>query len=362
MTIRALFLAPYPMEAASTRFRATQFFPYLEAHGVSCELASMMTAREFSTFYSAKGRLEKAVRLISGGVAQALRTLQARRFDVIVVQRGALIFGPPILEWIFAKVARVPLVFDFDDAIWLQDPFSTWGRLAKLTKWPSKVSEIVSMASQVVVCNGYTRDFALRFARPEVISVIPTVVDAELFHPSAKDRSAEPAVGWIGTHSTARYLAEIVEPIRQAAVGRRFRLKIVGSARDWAVPGVDLVTQPWSLATEVADYQSLDIGLYPVRDDEWGRGKTGFKPVVYMSSGVACVASPVGGVSEFLRDGVNGRLAATANEWRDTIAELVDEPRQRERLAAEGRRTIVDWYSLEKQAPRLLEVLRVAAR
>jgi glycosyltransferase involved in cell wall biosynthesis len=280
----------------------------------------------------------------------------------VVVQRGALIFGPPILEWILARVARVPLVFDFDDAIWLQDPYSTWGRLATLTKWPSKVRDIVSMASQVVVCNAYTRDFALQVALPEAVTVIPTVVDADLFHPIDKDGSALPTVGWIGTHSSAQYLAEIVEPIRQAAVGRRFRLKIVGSAREWMLPDVDVTAKPWSLATEVADYQSLDIGLYPVRDDEWGRGKTGFKPVVYMSSGVACIASPVGGVTEFLRDGVNGRLASRAEEWRDAIAELADGPTLRERLAAEGRRTVVDWYSLDKQAPRLLGVLQAAVR
>jgi glycosyltransferase involved in cell wall biosynthesis len=350
------------MEAASTRFRATQFFPFLEAHGVSCELASMMTAQEFATFYSTTGRLKKAVRLIGGGVTQALRTAQARRFDVVIVQRGALIFGPPILEWILARVARVPLVFDFDDAIWLQDPISVWGRLATLTKWPSKVREIVAMASQVVVCNAYTRDFAIQFARPERVTVIPTVVDTDLFHPIEKDGSAEPTVGWIGTHSTARYLAELVEPIRQAAVGRRFRLMIVGSARAWTIPGVDVIAKPWSLATEVADYQSLDIGLYPVRDDEWGRGKTGFKPVVYMSSGVACIASPVGGVTEFLKDDVNGRLASTAEEWRVALAQLVDDPAGRERLAVEGRRTVVGWYSLDKQGPRLLEVLRAAVR
>jgi glycosyltransferase involved in cell wall biosynthesis len=97
-----------------------------------------------------------------------------------------------------------------------------------------------------------------------------------------------------------------------------------------------------------------------VRDDDWGRGKTGFKPVVYMSSGAACVASPVGGVTEFLRDRTNGLLASSVADWRDAVAELVDNQALRERLAAEGRRTVVEWYSLEKQAPRLLEVLRAA--
>jgi glycosyltransferase involved in cell wall biosynthesis len=253
------------------------------------------------------------------------------------------------------------LVFDFDDAIWLWDPVSAWGWIARATKFPSKVAQIVRLASHVIVCNEFTRDYALRFKTSAAVSVIPTVVDADTFHPDAHDDSAKPVVGWIGTHSTAHYLDAIMAPLQQVHAKHPFTLKIVGSGRSWTVPGLDIVSQPWSLATEVRDYQSLDVGLYPVRDDEWGRGKTGFKPVVYMSTGAACVASPVGGVVEFVRPGVNGLLASSSEEWRASVEVLLTDREMRERLVAEGRKTVTDWYCLRVQAPRLLSILESAA-
>jgi glycosyltransferase involved in cell wall biosynthesis len=359
--LRALFLAPYPHQAASTRFRATQYFPFLEDHGVSCHLASLLTPREFAAFYQTGQRAAKATKLLLGAVRQTLRALGSSRFDVVVVQRGALLFGPPILEWLIARVSRTPLVFDFDDAIWLQDPVSSWGRLATAAKFPSKVAQIVQMARHVIVCNGYTRDYALRFRSAEAVTVIPTVVDAEHFRPLERPEGSRPVVGWIGTHSTAPYLQEIAEALREAATESPFTLKVVGAGRDVAISGVAVLNKPWSLAEEVSDYQSLDVGLYPVRDDAWGRGKTGFKPVVYMSCGVACIASPVGGVTEFMTHGVNGLLANSPAEWRDALISLVTDHELRERLGAGGRATVLDSYSLRAQAPRLLRVLKEAA-
>ncbi len=359
--LRALFLAPYPHEAASTRFRATQYFPFLEENGVSCQLASLLSSRDFKTFYAPGGRLGKAARLVASAVKQSLRALSSSRFDVVFVQRGALLFGPPVLEWLIATANRTPVVFDIDDAIWLQDPVSAWGRLARLSKFPSKVAQIIRMSRHVIACNAYARDYALTLRTPDEITVIPTVVDAEVFQPTNHSNSNLPVVGWIGTHSTSRYLDEIIDPLRQAAEQHKFILKIVGSGRDWNVPGADVVAKAWSLPDEVADYQSLDIGLYPVRADEWGKGKSGFKPVVYMSCGAVCIASPVGGVTEFVRDGENGVLATSAEDWSDALVRLLADQRLRRRLGSAARQTILDFYCLRVQAPRLLQVLQQAA-
>jgi glycosyltransferase involved in cell wall biosynthesis len=359
--LRVLFLAPYPEQAASTRFRATQFFPYLREHGVHCDLSSLLTAEQFGTFYSRRGRVGKARSLLTGAIQQTLRTLTARHYDIVVVQRGALLFGPPVLEWLVAKTSGASLVFDFDDAIWLADPVSAWGWLARATKFPSKVAHIVRLASHVIVCNSYTRDYARQFKPADAVSVIPTVVDADIFAPATRRETGVPVVGWIGTHSTAQYLDAIIEPLRQVRAKHEFILKIVGSGRDWLVPGLDILAQPWTLETETNDYQSLDIGLYPVRDDEWGHGKTGFKPVVYMATGAACVASPVGGVLEFLRHGRNGFLASSRNEWRDSVSALLEDHGLRRRIASEARTTVTDWYCLRVQAPRLLSILERTA-
>jgi glycosyltransferase involved in cell wall biosynthesis len=359
--LRALFVAQYPEQAAATRFRFVQYFPFLEQHGVSCRLASLMTPQEFAAFYQPGHRAVKATRLLIGGIRQTLEALGSSRFDVVVVQRGALLLGPPVLEWLMARVNRTPLVFDFDDAIWLEDPAYPWGRLGTLAKFPSKVGQIVRMARHVIVCNGYTRDYALRFRSTDAVTVIPTVADADQFRPVERPEKSRPVVGWIGTHSTAHYLEEIAGPLREAASGSSFTLKVVGAGRDIEMQGVSVLNKPWSLADEVADYQSLDVGLYPLRDDAWGRGKTGFKPVLYMSCGVACVASPVGGVTEFMRHGVNGLLAKSPTEWRDAVISLVSSNELRQRLGEGGRATVLGSYSLRAQAPRLLRVLSEAA-
>ncbi len=359
--LRALFLAPYPHEAASTRFRATQYFPFLEDHGVSCHLASLLTSRDFVTFYTPGGRVGKAARLFARAVEQSLRALSSSRFDVVFVQRGVLLFGPPVLEWLMVKANRAPLIFDIDDAIWLQDPVSAWGGLARLSKFPSKVAQIIRMSRHVIACNAYARDFAVKFRLPGDVTVIPTVVDADVFRPARHSNINLPVVGWIGTHSTSRYLSEVIDPLRKAAERHKFILKIVGSGRDWNIPGVEVIAKAWSLQEEVADYQSLDIGLYPVRADEWGKGKSGFKPVVYMSCGAACIASPVGGVTEFIRDGENGVLARSSEDWSDALMRLLADERLRLRLGSAARQTILDFYCLRVQAPRLLHVLEQAA-
>lgn len=358
--LRALFLSVYPREAAATRFRITQFFPFLERNGVSCELVTMLGGGAFRRLYARGTPAAKAGMVLAGGLRQVVRAVRANAPDLVFVQRGALPFGPPILESWLARVRGIPLVYDFDDAIWLQDPRSPGGPLARAARWPWKVGQIVRMARHVVVCNEFTRDFALRSKGAADVTVIPTVVDANEFRPPA-GRRVEARVGWIGTHSTARYLEGIVGPIRDAAARQPFPLTIIGSGRDWRIPGVDVHAKAWSLDEEVSDYQSLDVGLYPVADEEWGWGKTGFKPVVYMSSGAVCLASPVGGVTEFLRHGENGLLASTPEEWRDGLVALISDEALRRRLSDAGRQTVLDRYCLAVQAPRLLDVLRRAA-
>lgn len=358
--LRALFLATYPATAAATRFRFTQFFPYLEGNGIECTLSSFLSEREFSQLYLPRDRARKAIRLLAGGVRRVLEAFRARAFDVAVVQRSAMLYGPPLMEWLIARVLRVPLVYDFDDAIWIQEPSPVWGRWATWAKFGGKTEQLIRMASEVVVCNGYTRDYALRATDPARVTVIPTVVDPLVFTPRPHDAEAPPVVGWIGTHSTAKYLWSLAGPL--AAANRRapFRMKVVGAGAPFAVDGVQVENKPWRLDEEVADYQSLDVGLYPVTDDAWGHGKTGFKPILYMSSGAACISSPVGGVTEFVRDGENGLFARDAAQWEERIVPLVTDRRLRERIAAAARRTVVEAYSLQVQAPRLAAVLRRA--
>ena len=361
--IRALFLTSYPESAAATRLRFSQFFPLLAEAGIECTLYSFLSEGLFRDLYRSRNPLSVGSRLVTAAARQLLETVRMRRYDVVVVQRNASLFGPPLVEWMAVRGLRIPLVYDFDEAIWLTDRSERWGGWVSKLKCRNKTDQLIAMARHVVVGNGYVREYVLR-ARPEGdVTVVPMVVDVDELRPRNDRAPGRPLViGWIGTHSTARYLEAIAPALAACAARAEFRVKVVGAGPDFRLPGVPIENKEWRLADETADFQNLDIGLYPVADDEWGRGKSGLKPVSYMSCGLPCISSPVGGVTEFLVDGVNGLFARSVPEWEEALKRLIGDEGLRRRLGEAGRRTVVEGYSVQVHAPRFADVIRGAAR
>jgi glycosyltransferase involved in cell wall biosynthesis len=363
MTIRALFLTSYPNSAAATRLRFTQFFPYLEREGISCELVSFLSEPLFRDLYRSRNVVAMGARLALRTARYLIGIPAISRADVVIVQRNAMLFGPPIAEWLIARALRIPLVYDFDEAIWITDQSMRWGRWTSLLKFRAKTRQIIGMARHVIVGNDHVRDYVLRYRRAEDVTVIPMVVDVEQLRPAPHDEGRGPlTVGWVGTHSTARYLGMIAGPLAACARRHDIRLKIVGAGPEFRLPEIDVENKEWRLEEEVADFQHLDIGIYPVADDEWGRGKSGLKPVSYMACEVPCISSPVGGVNEFLVDGVNGLFARTADEWESALERLLSDAGLRRALGRAGRQTVVEGYSVQVHAPRFADVIRSAAR
>jgi glycosyltransferase involved in cell wall biosynthesis len=356
--LRLLALSPIPEEGAGCRFRIVQYIPALEAAGFDVTLSTLFTRDFFRLVYRPGRYLSKSLGFLRLAARQLASLTTVSRYDLILLYREVLPIGPAIVERLLGARRRPPIVFDFDDAIFLPN-VSDANRLIAALKMPTKVSTIVRSSDRVIAGNSYLADYARRF-NTDVVT-IPTSVDTARFAPKDSRPAGAPSrltVGWIGSPTTAHYLSSLAEVVARVAATRPFVLRVSGADRTVAFAGVDVENLPWSLDREVALFNTCDIGVYPLPDDEWARGKCGFKAIQFMACGVPVVASPVGVNREIIQDGVNGFLAATPLEWADKLDRLLGDHELRQRFGEAGRRTVEERYSVEVNGPKLGAALR----
>lgn len=316
-----------------------------------------MTSKFYKIIYKPKNVLRKFVYFLLASISRYIDFLRAFKYDIICIHLEAYPIGPPILEFLWTKFGK-PIIYDLDDAIYLTNKESTY-KIVKFFKCNKKIETIIRLSKEVIVCNNHLKNYAANFKSENKIHIIPTSLNTDKFIPKQGNNTVnnnELIIGWIGSYSTAAYLNELRDVFKYLSSKHNFTLKIVGSNLLFQVDGVKIINKEWSLSEDLEDFQSLDIGVYPLPDNEWTKGKTGFKTIQYMSVGIPCVVSNVGRNKEIIHDGLNGFLADSKEEWIKKLSLLIEDSVLRKKLGTAGRKTVEDRYSLKVNAPKYLEV------
>jgi glycosyltransferase involved in cell wall biosynthesis len=358
--MKVLALASYPIEMAATRYRLAQFVEPLAERGITLTIRPFLDSELSASLYKRAEWPRTALGLLRSAVRRVADISKASRADVLLIQREAMIFGPPVVEWLATRLGRCPMVLDLDDAIYVRYLSPTYGRLGSALKWFSKTDNLIRWARVVTCGNRTIAEYVT--AKGARAAIIPTVVDTEKFHPVERPESDVPVVGWVGTHSTYQYLATIFPALQRLARDFQFRLKVVGAGRDEIeVPGVQVESLSWSLNREIADFQSFDIGLYPIIEDEWSAGKSGFKSIQYMAVGIPFVVTPVGACAEIGEAEMTHLAARSEDEWYAALSRLLSDANLRRKMGAAGRQHALQHYTVAAQADKLAEALHTAA-
>src|SRR6185369_4551868 len=335
--MRVLGLATYPVEAAATRFRMIQFIEPLAAEGIELSVYPFLDSRQYGSLYKRSQWARTASGLALASLRRVRELWRARKADVLFVQREAMMFGPPVVEWLAINLHDCPMVLDLDDATYVPYKSPTYGRIGSMLKWFSKTNDLIRW-SRLVTC-GNREIAAYVTSKGRRALVIPTVVDTNCFQPLAqREPAAVPVIGWVGTHSTFPYVKSIFPVLERLVRDVKFRLRLVGTGEDNVViPGVEIENWPWKLEREISDFQSLDIGVYPIVEDDWSVGKSCFKAVQYMAVGIPFVVSPVGACQDIAEINQTHFVACTDDEWYEHLSRLLRDEALRRQMGANGR-------------------------
>ncbi len=310
--IELIALVPYPLDTTpSQRFRIEQWRGPLEAQGIRVHFSPFADRRLMELLYEPGRSGRKIARMIAGFARRLGDLASAGRGDAILIHRAAWLAGPALLERLLTLWQK-PILFDFDDAIYLRHTSgANW--LFDWLKFPGKTAALCRMSSLVIAGNEYLASYARGHNRRVV--VVPTSIDTDLYMPTERDDSSDRvAIGWTGSATSMTHLEMFAPALRELLAHRDVEIR-VQSNRPPVLSGLPFVWRPWRIATEIDEIRAFDIGIKPMPDDPWARGKCPMKELQYMALGIPTVCSAVGTSAEVIRDGENGFLANSARRY-----------------------------------------------
>ena len=350
---RILFIVNHRKDRSpGQRYRFEQYVPYLEKAGYECVFSPMIiTKDEDDIFYSPGNYFAKLLLFLKAAIRRFKDVLRAKDFDIIFVFREAFMTGTTIFERLY-KRSGAKIIFDFDDAIWHHD-ISEANKALGWLKRPEKTGDIIGFSDLIIGGNKYLAEYAMKF-NPNTV-VVPSTVDFDYYKlPTPIDKTSnEVVIGWSGSLTTVAHFKLIVPVLKKIKdrYGKRVSFKVFGLPNYYS-PELETTGIGWTPENEVPVIASFDIGIMPLPDTEWAKGKCGMKGLQYMALEVPTIMSSVGVNTEIIQDGINGYLAKDPEEWIAKLGTLIDSKEKRKEMGVAGRKTVIEKYSVSSQKDR----------
>lgn len=345
-----------PNRSPSQRFRFEQYIHFLEQEGFNCHHSYLLSAKDDSVFYKPGNFLKKALILFKS-TFKRITEVVFDKYDIVFVQRECYMLGTAFFEKNFSRKAK--MVFDFDDSIWMNQTgeIKSGNKIFYFLKDPRKTERIIKSAHMVFAGNNYLAEYASSYNQN--VHIVPTTIDTDTYVKKKIVKKQEGiCIGWSGSFSTIVHFQHVIPALKilKEKYSDKIYFKVIGDA-SYANAELEIKGLPWKSETEVEDLSEIDIGLMPLPDDEWTKGKCGLKGLQYMALSIPAVMSPVGVNTEIIQDGQNGFLASAMTEWVEKISILVENSSLRLQIGEAGRQTVLEKYSVQANKKLYLDLL-----
>ncbi len=344
---KIVFLFPYPISyAPSQRFRFEQYFSILKINNVNCIAFSFLSENAWKVYHQKGNLLLKLFFINISFFKRFFHLFSVIDAKYVFIHREMTPIGPPIFEFIIAKIFCKKIIYDFDDAIWLEN-YNENNKVFQKLKFYSKVNKIIKWSYKVSVGNDYLAEYARQYNSNIVI--IPTTIDTENYHNSdlyKVEKFEKITIGWTGTATTNKYLDFLVPILKKLEEKHNFYFNVISNVN----PNLEIKNfkfTKWSKESEIEDLLKFDLGVMPLTEDIWAKGKCGFKALQYMSLGIPAIVSPVGVNVKIVDHLKNGFLASTPEEWYNYLDEFLENQLNYNQMSIESRRKIELFYSVE---------------
>ena len=344
---KILFLAHHrPDRAPGQRYRFEQYFEYLNNNNYTCHLEFLISESDDNTMYKKGNYFKKSIIALKAYLKRFKLIIHVKNYDLIVIFREVIPTRSIFFEKMLSKFS-IPMIYDFDDAIWVKD-VSVVNRNIRWFKNEKKIDSIIPLCSHVTCGNNYLADYAKKFN--ENVTIIPSTVDTEIYKPIEKhNKNGQVKIGWVGSHTTVKHFEMISDVYLKLKLKYKDKIDfvLIGDKnyhnKQLGIKGLKCENK-----MEVELFNSFDIGIMPLPNNEWAKGKCGMKGLLYMSVGIPSVMSNVGMNKDIIEHGENGFLPVGEKQWVEVLSKLIENKELRKKIGDKGRETVLEKYSKNK--------------